>query len=85
MAINITAENGITALGCLNPLPYFMVVDIMIPEMNGLELCEKIRNNSETKTIPLIFLSARDTEIDEIYGLNSGADDYFKNQLALNC
>jgi DNA-binding response OmpR family regulator len=60
-----------------------MVVDIMMPEMNGLELCQKIRSNSQTKNIPFIFLSARDTEIDEIYGLNSGADDYLKKPISL--
>lgn len=79
----ISAGNGKIALTKLKQTPDLMVVDIMMPEMNGLELCENIRNNTETKNIPLIFLSARDTEIDEIYGLNSGADDYLKKPVSL--
>lgn len=79
----ISAGNGMEALKILNPLPDLMVVDIMMPEMNGLELCQQIRNNTITKNIPFIFLSARDTEIDEIYGLNSGADDYLKKPISL--
>jgi two-component system, OmpR family, alkaline phosphatase synthesis response regulator PhoP len=79
----ISAGNGKIALTKLKQIPDLMVVDIMMPEMNGLELCENIRNNTETKNIPLIFLSARDTEIDEIYGLNSGADDYLKKPVSL--
>ena len=79
----VSAENGKVALTELEKIPDLMVVDIMMPEMNGLEFCEKIRDNPETKNIPLIFLSARDTEIDEIYGLNSGADDYLKKPVSL--
>lgn len=78
-----TAEHGKQALDLLNPIPDLMIVDIMMPEMNGLEFCESIRKNSETKNIPFIFLSARDTEIDEIYGLKTGADDYLKKPVSL--
>ena len=79
----ITANNGKNALKCLYPLPDLMLVDIMMPEMNGLELCKTIRTDSETKNIPIIFLSARDSEIDEIYGLDSGADDYLIKPISL--
>ena len=78
-----TAENGKVALEKITPIPDLMVVDVMMPEMNGLELCEKIRNNAATKKIPFVFLSARDTEIDEIYGLKTGADDYLKKPVSL--
>ena len=79
----ITANNGKNALKCLYPLPDLLLVDLMMPEMNGLELCKTIRTDSETKNIPIIFLSARDSEIDEIYGLDSGADDYLIKPISL--
>lgn len=49
------------------------ILDIMMPEMDGHEVCEKIR---ETSTIPIIMLSAKDSEMDKITGLGNGADDY---------
>ena len=55
-------------------LPGLVVLDILMPEMDGLELCRKIRSLSET--IPIIFLTSRDDEIDRVLGLEIGADDY---------
>lgn len=49
------------------------VLDIMMPEMDGNEVCARIR---ETSTIPIIMLSAKDSELDKITGLGNGADDY---------
>ena len=49
------------------------ILDIMMPKMDGNEVCARIR---ETSTIPIIMLSAKDTEIDKITGLGNGADDY---------
>ena len=51
----------------------FVVLDINMPDMDGLELCRKIRTSHN---IPILFLSARDREIDKIIGLEIGADDY---------
>ncbi len=50
-----------------------VILDIMMPGMDGLSLCKKIR---ETSTIPIIMLSARSTDLDKIIGLGTGADDY---------
>lgn len=50
-----------------------LIVDIMMPGMNGFELCQKVRSSSE---VPLIFLSAKDEEVDKVVGLTIGADDY---------
>lgn len=50
-----------------------VILDIMMPGMDGLTMCKKIRENS---TIPIIFLSARSADIDKIVGLGAGADDY---------
>lgn len=49
------------------------ILDIMMPGMNGLEMCEKIR---QTSNIPIIMLSAKNSDLDKIVGLGSGADDY---------
>jgi len=55
-------------------LPGLVILDILMPEMDGLELCRRIRSISET--IPIIFLTSRDEEIDRVLGLEIGADDY---------
>ena len=68
------AENGKEALSIFESiLPDLIVLDITMPELDGLETCKEIRKKSE---IPILFLSARDEEIDRIVGLEIGADDY---------
>ena len=51
----------------------FIILDVGLPDLNGFEVCKKIRNFNQT---PLLFLTARDDEIDRIIGLEIGADDY---------
>jgi len=55
-------------------LPDLVVLDIIMPRMDGLELCRKVRGLSET--VPIIFLTSRDEEFDRVLGLELGADDY---------
>ncbi len=55
-------------------LPGLVILDITMPEMDGLELCRRIRAVSDT--IPIIFLTSRDEELDRVLGLEIGADDY---------
>jgi DNA-binding response OmpR family regulator len=55
-------------------LPGLVILDIVMPEMDGLELCRRVRGTSET--IPIIFLTSRDDELDRVLGLEIGADDY---------
>ncbi|HJQ40024.1 MAG TPA: response regulator transcription factor [Thermoanaerobaculia bacterium] len=55
-------------------LPGLVILDIVMPEMDGLELCRKIRG--VTETLPIIFLTSRDEELDRVLGLEIGADDY---------
>lgn len=54
--------------------PDLVVLDIMMPRMDGLELCRQLRKESET--LPIIFLTSRDEELDRVLGLELGADDY---------
>ena len=56
--------------------PDIIVLDWMLPSMSGIEVCEALRRNNETKGIPIIMLSARGEEGDRIQGLDAGADDY---------
>lgn len=68
------AYNAADALNLLEQHPiHLAILDIMMPGMNGLDLCRKIR---ETNNMPIIFLSAKTTDLDKIFGLNTGADDY---------
>lgn len=69
----ITASNGPEALKALMNQPNIIILDVMMPGMNGFELCEIIR---KTVSCPIIFLSAKDREEDRIKGLLVGGDDY---------
>lgn len=67
-------ENGLNLLHKTKELsPDLIVLDIMMPGIDGIELCKEIRKTSE---IPIIFISARDEEFDRILGLEIGGDDY---------
>src|SRR3954452_18331773 len=66
--------NGAAALDeCARKAPDLAVLDVGMPEMDGLEVCRQIRRTSD---VPILFLSARDEEIDRILGLEMGGDDY---------
>ena len=54
----------------------FLILDLMLPGIQGMELCRILRNNPATRHIPVIMLTARGEEIDRIIGLETGADDY---------
>lgn len=56
--------------------PDLILLDIMLPDEDGLSILKKIRNAPETKKIPVIMVTAKTTEIDKVKGLDSGADDY---------
>jgi two-component system alkaline phosphatase synthesis response regulator PhoP len=53
-----------------------LILDIMLPEMDGLEVCKELRSDPKTKSVPIIMLTARGEETDKIVGLELGADDY---------
>ena len=60
-----------------------IVLDIMLPGLDGLSLCRMIRNDGKTAEVPIIMLTARGTEVDKIVGLESGADDYIVKPFGL--
>lgn len=57
-------------------LPSLLLLDIMLPEENGLEILRKLRARQDTRRLPVILLTARGTEYDKVLGLDTGADDY---------
>lgn len=73
----LKSENGVDAMEIAREKnPDLVLLDIMMPKMDGLEVCNKMRSDPELSHIPIIFLTARGDEKTEIEGLDSGADDY---------
>jgi two-component system alkaline phosphatase synthesis response regulator PhoP len=71
-----TGEQGLAlALDTQNP-PSVIVLDLMLPGMNGMELCRRLRREQHTRRTPIIMLTAKTSEADRIAGLDLGADDY---------
>lgn len=78
-----TAANGKEALEKLEQTAISLIVlDIMMPEMDGFETCRAIRANPKTASLPVLFLTARATEIDQIVSLELGADDYIQKPVS---
>ena len=61
---------------CRRERPDLVILDIMLPDSDGLEICKGLRNHSELANVPIIFLTARVSETDRILGLELGANDY---------
>jgi len=59
-----------------NKIPDLLLLDIMLPEEDGITIIKKLREDHDTKDIPVIMLTAKCTEYDKVLGLDSGADDY---------
>lgn len=73
----ITAEDGQSALERVEEeCPDLILLDWMIPNTSGLEVCRRLKLQTKTRHIPIIMLSARSEEVDRIRGLETGADDY---------
>jgi two-component system alkaline phosphatase synthesis response regulator PhoP len=62
--------------------PDLIVLDVMMPKMSGYEVCKTIRMNEENNNIPIIFLTAKTSEFDELKGFDLGADDYIKKPIS---
>jgi two-component system phosphate regulon response regulator PhoB len=57
-------------------IPDLLVLDLMLPDLDGLEVCRRLKENDETKKIPVVMLTARGSEADIVAGIEMGADDY---------
>ena len=72
-----SARDGAEALAKARfVLPSLIVLDVMLPEMDGFEICKLLRRDPNTASIPIIMLTAKAAEIDRVLGLELGADDY---------
>ncbi|MEG0229935.1 MAG: response regulator, partial [Oscillospiraceae bacterium] len=56
--------------------PKLIILDVMLPKMDGIEILKKLKTDIDTKKIPVIMLTAKNTEYDKVIGLDNGADDY---------
>ena len=73
----ITAENGLEAVKkAKKEKPHLIVLDVMMPEMDGIEACEQIRQIPELKDVIITFLTARGEDYSQLAGFDAGADDY---------
>ncbi len=73
----ISAYDGETALNkAKQEQPDLMVLDLMLPKVDGFDICRQIRNDEKLNKLPIIILSAKEEEVDKILGLELGADDY---------
>jgi DNA-binding response OmpR family regulator len=80
----LKAHDGEAGLGLVRAqVPDLIVLDIMLPVLDGLSVCRIIRKDPATSHIPIIMLTARGTEVDKIVGLESGADDYIVKPFGL--
>jgi two-component system alkaline phosphatase synthesis response regulator PhoP len=61
---------------CKTQLPDLVLLDLMLPEEDGISILKKLRNDPETRKMPIILLTAKSSEYDKVMGLENGADDY---------
>ena len=80
----VTAMDGDEALELASQSkPDLIILDVMLPKKDGWEVIRELRKQPKTQDIPVVFLTARDSEFDEVLGLELGADDYIVKPIAL--
>ena len=73
----LTAKNGVDAIKkAMKELPHLIIMDVMMPEMDGIEACERIRKYPELSKTVIAFLTARGEDYSQLAGFEAGADDY---------
>jgi two-component system phosphate regulon response regulator PhoB len=72
----VAASDGVAGLHAAQQLPDVIVLDVMMPKLDGFEVCKRLRASEKTAQIPIIMLTARAAETDKVVGLELGADDY---------
>jgi two-component system phosphate regulon response regulator PhoB len=70
----LTANDGLACVA--ERMPDLVVLDLMLPDMSGSEVCRRLRSQSETAELPVVMLTARGEEVDRVVGFEIGADDY---------
>lgn len=80
-----TAYNGIEALSAVQKdKPDLILLDVMMPDMDGIEVCQRLQSNEETRSIPVIFITARTSKEGKLEGLGVGAVDYITKPIDLD-
>ncbi|MGA9406454.1 MAG: response regulator transcription factor [Bacteroidota bacterium] len=79
----LTARNGKQALEQVKRHVDLILLDIMMTEMNGLDVLRELKRVEKTKSIPVLFLTAKSSEIDEVIGLELGAEDYIVKPISI--
>jgi len=79
----MTATNGLQALELAQNSPDLIILDVMLPGKDGWEVIRQLRQTESTKHIPVIFLTAKGGEVDEVVGLELGADDYIIKPISI--
>src|SRR4051812_16423253 len=74
--VSTAADGAIGLRTAREELPALIILDLMLPRMPGLEVCKVLKTDANTRSIPVIMLTAKAEEIDRIVGLEFGADDY---------
>ena len=81
----LTANNGLEAIEQVRGhKPDLILLDLMMPDMDGIEVCQRLQASSETRSIPVIFVTARSTKESKLEGLNVGAVDYITKPIDLD-
>lgn len=80
----IVSDNGIDGLEeAIANVPDLILLDLMLPGMDGLEVCKRLRMDKRTKKVPIFMLTAKSEELDKILGLELGADDYITKPFSI--
>ena len=83
--MTVCAFDGDSALSLIyEELPDLVILDLMLPLMDGWEICRRVKSDSETKHIPILMLTARSSAEDVVQGLDLGADDYMRKPFPLD-
>ena len=78
----VTATNGAAALAAA-PGVDLVLLDLMLPDIDGITVCKTLKGNPITESIPVIMLTAKDDETDKVLGLELGADDYITKPFSI--
>ena len=80
----VTATDGSQALDYMEQVrPALVILDVMMPGLNGMQVCQKLRSNDDLGTVPVLFLSGRSAVEDRIQAFQAGADDYMSKPFDL--